>query len=110
MKLAHMIVSQYHGDEHATLAENTFIETFQKGGVPDDVLEITADYTEALLAHGVVTSKTELRRLLEDGGVRDAHTGDKLTELPSECHRTHSSQNRKTPFREVTPIRLNVWH
>ncbi len=82
MKLAHTIVTMYHGEESALSAQDTFIETFQKGGVPEDVLEITADYTEALLANGVVASKTELRRLLEDGGVRDAHTGDKLTMLP----------------------------
>ena len=83
MKLAHTIVSMYHSEEKAVEAETVFIETFQKGGVPDDVLEIKADYIEALLANGVVASKTELRRLIEDGGVRNAETGDKLEAIPA---------------------------
>jgi tyrosyl-tRNA synthetase len=47
------------------------------------VLEIKPDYIEALLIHSVVASKTELRRLLEDGGVRNAETGSKLDTLPT---------------------------
>jgi tyrosyl-tRNA synthetase len=83
MKLARTIVGMYHSEAEAFSAETNFIETFQKGGIPDDVLEIKPDYTEALLTHGVVTSKTELRRLLEDGGVRNAETGEKLEVLPT---------------------------
>ncbi len=83
MKLAHTIVSQYHGEEDASKAENVFIETFQKKGVPEDVLEIKPEYGEALIQAGVIASKTELRRLLEDGGVRNAETGEKYDALPS---------------------------
>lgn len=83
MKLARTIVAMYHSDVAATDAEANFIETFQKGGVPDDVLEIKPDYIEALLTQSIVASKTELRRLLEDGGVRNAETGEKLDALPA---------------------------
>lgn len=83
MKLARVIVSMYHNEVDAEGAEKNFIETFQKGGVPDDVLEVKPDYIEALLTHGVVASKTELRRLLEDGGVRNAESGEKLEVLPT---------------------------
>jgi tyrosyl-tRNA synthetase len=83
MKLARTIVSMYHGEDAAQNAEATFIETFQKGGVPDDVLEIHPDYTDALLTNGVVASKTELRRLLEDGGVRNAESGEKYDSFPT---------------------------
>ncbi len=83
MVLARTIVTMYHSAESAQSAETSFVETFQKGGVPDDVLEITPDYTEALLTHGVVASKTELRRLLEDGSVRNSETGEKLAVLPA---------------------------
>lgn len=82
MELAREIVTMYHGENAATAAETNFIETFQKGGVPDDVLEIAPDYIEALLTQGVVTSKTELRRLLDDGSVRNAETSEKLATLP----------------------------
>ncbi len=82
MELARAIVSLYHSEAAAMDAEANFIETFQKGGVPEDVLEIRPDYIEALLQHGVVASKTELRRLLEDGGVRNVETGEKLPLIP----------------------------
>jgi tyrosyl-tRNA synthetase len=68
--------------ESAEGAESAFVETFQKGGVPNDVIEIKADYTEALMREGVVASKTELRRLIEAGGVRNAETGEKLETIP----------------------------
>lgn len=84
MRLAREIVTLYHSAESAAAAEQVFIETFQKGGVPDDVEEITPNptYADALVAAGVVASKTELRRLLEAGGVRDAHSGEKFDTLP----------------------------
>ncbi len=82
MHLARQIVTQYHGKGAAEEAEGAFIETFQKGGIPDDVLEIKSDYTLALMREGVVASKTELRRLLDAGGVRNAETGEKLEVLP----------------------------
>jgi tyrosyl-tRNA synthetase len=83
MRLAREIVSMYHNEEAGIAAQNVFIETFQKGGIPDDVLEIKPDYVEALLTHEVVASKSELHRLFEAGGVKNAETGDKLTEFPS---------------------------
>jgi tyrosyl-tRNA synthetase len=82
MRLARTIVAMYHSEMASHEAEANFIETFQKGGVPDDVLEIKPDYTEALLVHGIVASKTELRRLLEDGGVRSGVTGEKYESFP----------------------------
>jgi tyrosyl-tRNA synthetase len=82
MKLAHEIVRMYHGEEAAGKAESAFIETFQKGQVPDEVPEIAAPYVENLIRHGIIPSKAELRRLLEAGGVRDAGTESKLTEFP----------------------------
>ena len=82
MKLAHEIVRMYHGDDLAAKSESAFIETFQKGHIPDDIPEIAAPYVENLVRHGIIPSKTELRRLLEAGGVREADTEVKLTEFP----------------------------
>ena len=83
MKLAHEIVRMYHGDDLAAKSESAFIETFQKGHIPDDIPEIAAPYVENLVRHGIIPSKTELRRLLEAGGVREADTEVKLTEFPN---------------------------
>jgi tyrosyl-tRNA synthetase len=82
MGLAYEITRMYHGSEAADQAEDMFRETFQKGVVPDMVPEIHAPYIENLIALGLVASKTELRRLLDEGGVRDAVSGEKLTAMP----------------------------
>jgi tyrosyl-tRNA synthetase len=81
MALAKEIVRMYHGEEKAEEAEQNFIETFQKGGVPEDIPEIHTPYIDALLAQGVA-SKNELRRLLDEGGVRNAETGEKYAAFP----------------------------
>ena len=81
MVLAREIVSMYHGSESAAEAEQTFIETFQDGHIPENVVEIQFPYIESLIEKNIVSSKTELRRLLDAGGVRNAETGEKLTEL-----------------------------
>jgi tyrosyl-tRNA synthetase len=84
MRLAHTIVTMYHGGVAAEEAQHAFIETFQKGNVPEEVLEITIPYIDALITHEVVASKSELRRLLDAGGVRHAETGEKFTEIPEQ--------------------------
>jgi tyrosyl-tRNA synthetase len=86
MMLAREIVTMYHGSDAAVSAEQAFIETFQKGGVPEDVPEIRAPFVESLLRAGIVASKTELRRLLDAGGVHNTETGEKLHEIPEVVH------------------------
>lgn len=83
MKLAQEITKMYHSAGAADTAQNSFIETFQKGNIPEEVIEIKPDYIEALLKTEIVASKAELRRLLEAGGVRDAESGEKLSEFPT---------------------------
>lgn len=82
IRLAYEITKMYHGEEGAREGEQYFTQTFQQKQVPDDVLEISGSYIDELVAKEVVSSKTELRRLFEAGGVRDAETGEKLTGLP----------------------------
>jgi len=80
--LARAVVSLYHSETDAKKAEEAFVETFQKGNIPDDIPEIKAPFVENLIASGIVDSKSELRRLLDAGGVRDAKSGEKLDEMP----------------------------
>lgn len=82
MRLAFEIVSLYHGKEAAAAGEQSFVDTFQKGSVPEDVLEIVPEYVPQLIEHEIVASRSELRRLLEAGGVRNLETGEKLNEIP----------------------------
>lgn len=82
MRLAREITRMYHGDAGKEAGEAYFVETFQDKQVPEDVLEVRGNFIEEMVAHGVVASKAELRRLLEAGGVRNAETGEKLDALP----------------------------
>ncbi len=75
MRLATEIVTMYHDEKQASLAKNSWIETFSKGGVPDTIPEIVTtgdkDLADVLIEGAVVTSKTDWRRLVEDGAVAD---------------------------------------
>ena len=89
MKLARTIVEMYHTPQLAVSAEENFIQAFQKGGIPDDVLEIIMDgntkTSDLLIQAGIVTSKTEWRRLVDDGGVK-TEKGEKVTEYEPTLH------------------------
>lgn len=82
MKLAFEITRMYHGEDGARAGELHFVETFQKGGVPEDIIEIKPEYVEALITGEIIASKAELRRLLDAGGVRNAETGEKISLIP----------------------------
>ena len=80
--IAKDIVKRFHGEDAAVVAEQAFIATFAKGGVPDDILEIKLDgatLVEVLIKAGVVPSKTEWRRLVTDGAVR-TEKDEKITD------------------------------
>ncbi len=91
MRLATEIVCMYHSDKAASLAKNAWIETFSKGGVPDEVPEVHAtkdqSLADALIGAGIVSSKTDWRRLIEDGAVTDvegaAVTDPKIQAYPA---------------------------
>lgn len=82
MRLAFEITKLYHGQSGAEAGEAHFVQTFQQKQIPAEVLEIAQPYLENLLKAEVVASKSELKRLLESGGVREVESGEKLTELP----------------------------
>jgi len=73
--IAKDIVKRFHGEAAAKSAEQAFESTFAKGGVPDDILEIKLDkgvpLADVLIKVGIIPSKTEWRRLVADGAVRD---------------------------------------
>lgn len=75
MQLATDLVTMYHGEKDASLAKKSWIEAFQKGGVPDEIQEIKTDVGkeigELLVENGIVSSKTDWRRLVEDKAVSE---------------------------------------
>ncbi len=74
MKLAREIVSIYHSAEAAAQAEAEFIRVFQQGDLPEDMpeyrLQPGQSVLEVMLAGGLVSSKSEGRRMLDQNGVR----------------------------------------
>jgi tyrosyl-tRNA synthetase len=75
MWLAREIVTLYHAKGTAEKAEEEFIKVFQKKEVPDNVLEIriTEDIhivDDVLVKIDAVKSKSEARRVIEEGGVK----------------------------------------
>lgn len=73
-RVAADIVKRFHGEKAATDAEQAFINTFAKGGVPDDIQEVklaeSDQLSDALVKAGVVPSKSEWRRLIDGGGIK----------------------------------------
>lgn len=75
MKLASEIVAQYHGKEKAKEAQEEFINVFSKKALPSDIPEIKIEKGNyelpfLLVQLGAVESKSEARRLIEQGGLR----------------------------------------
>lgn len=75
MKLSKEIVRLYHGAESAEEAEKRFIKVFQQKETPDDLLEVKAssqgfDLPQALVDNKIVKSKSELKRLASQGGLK----------------------------------------
>lgn len=84
IKLAKTIVTMYHSSEDADKSEEYFVNTFTKKEIPEDIQEIKFGegemLAEKLIENGVIESKTEWRRLIQDGAVRD-EKDEKITEL-----------------------------
>jgi len=75
MRLAVEIVTLYHGAKLAEGAKQNFIEVFSNKGVPKDIPTVTISshgitLVELLIEADLVTSKSEARRLIEQGGVK----------------------------------------
>lgn len=82
MKLAREIVSIFYGEESAQPAEDAFIALFQKKAIPDDMPEYSLEegqsLMDVLLATGLVDSKSNARRMVDQKAVRlDGETLDR---------------------------------
>ncbi len=75
MELAREIVRLYHSEEDVLAAEERFKSVFQKGQIPTDILTVEVskenlDIAGVLVENKMVPSKSELRRLVNQGGVK----------------------------------------
>jgi tyrosyl-tRNA synthetase len=74
MKLAREIVEIYHGPERAAAAEEQFRRVFQREELPEDIpvllVKGESHLADLLADNGLAKSRTEAKRLIEQGGVR----------------------------------------
>lgn len=74
-RIAHWVVKTYHGEKAADKAEEEFNRVFRSKELPANVPEIKIAKKEIsvidlLIEAGLVSSKSEARRLIEQGGVK----------------------------------------
>ncbi len=74
MKLAREIVSIFHSEEAASLAEEVFVRIFQRGDIPEEMPEYQMkphqSVLEVMMEGKLIASKNEGRRMIEQNGVR----------------------------------------
>ncbi len=85
IKLAYEIVKMYHGEKLAKGAQDNFEKTFSKGGIPEEVLELhvgkDSKLVDILLSESIVSSKSEFRRLVQDGAVTTLESDSKVEDV-----------------------------
>ncbi|MBT6069161.1 tyrosine--tRNA ligase [Candidatus Peregrinibacteria bacterium] len=95
VRLAKTIVGFYHDEAAADDAEQAFVNQFAKKEIPDDIEEVSLgadsiNLLDTLLEQGLIPSKGEGRRLMEQGGVKV--NGEKV----SDPHTTLDLTDKKT--------------
>lgn len=78
-KLAHQIVRELHSKEAADKAQGEFEKTFQKGKVASDLIQEfkagPGKITDRLVEAGIVESKSEAKRLEDQGAIEEVKPG-----------------------------------
>ena len=74
MRLARELVAMYHNTEDCGVAEESWKSAFEKGGIPTDAkkvqVKIKVPLVDLLIKQGLVSSKTEFRRLVKEGAIK----------------------------------------
>lgn len=110
MRLAREIVTLYHSKDAAQKAEDEFVKVFSNKELPTSIPEALAmdssTLEEILVKEGMVPSKSEIRRLLEGGGLRDAETGEKIHEVKAPISKSIILKIGKKKFLKITLKRV----
>ncbi len=83
VKLAKLVISQYHGEEAADSAADEFTRVFSSKELPQEMPEIKINSektaVDICVESGLVKSKNEARRLIQQGGIE--FEGGKVTDI-----------------------------
>jgi tyrosyl-tRNA synthetase len=85
-RVANNIVSQLYDQASADEAQENFINTFSKKEIPQEMSEIKLEkdqdiLLDILVKEGIVSSKSDFRRLVEEGAVTNLETNEKATDV-----------------------------
>lgn len=82
VRLAFEVVKMYHGEKFAKEAEENFENTFAKGGIPEDALEVSvaqgSKLIDIFIIQQIVISKSEFRRLVIEGAMTHMESNVKI--------------------------------
>lgn len=105
LELAHEIVSLIYSNEEADTAQKNFVDTFSNQQIPDDAKEITAStgdrLIEILADAEVVPSKSQFRRLVDQGAITNLDTDEKIDDHTYEVTETTTYKVGKHRFVKV---------
>ncbi|MFA5827635.1 MAG: tyrosine--tRNA ligase [Candidatus Paceibacterota bacterium] len=80
--LGREIVTLYYNKNKAKEAQENWEKTFSKKEIPEDVLEIKAEHQQlffdVLIKNKIISSKTEFRRLVDEGAITKLETKEKI--------------------------------
>ncbi|WP_027626798.1 tyrosine--tRNA ligase [Clostridium lundense] len=89
MRLAKEIVTLYHGEDGAKKGEEYFTTVYQEKDIPDNIPEVkiesdvvdngVVDIVSVIASSKMISSKSEVRRLIQQGGVKI--NGNKIAEF-----------------------------
>lgn len=85
-RVANNIVAQLYDQASADEAQENFINTFSKKEIPQEMSEIKLEkdqdiLLDILVKEGIVSSKSDFRRLVEEGAVTNLETNEKATDV-----------------------------
>jgi len=85
-ELGREIVTLYHNKNKAIKAQENWENVFSKSEIPLDVLEVkTGDkFVNVLLENKFISSKTEFRRLVDEGAITNLETKEKIKDYDSD--------------------------
>ncbi len=106
MRLAREISAAFYGEDEAIKAEQLFVDTFQKGSIPEDIPSFECAsgslVVDVLIAAGLAQSKNEARRLINQKGVR--FEGSVIEDPAFEINENGILQVGKRHFLKITPV------
>ncbi len=82
-RLGRELVRMYHSKSKADTAKANWENTFQKKEIPENIEEIVASkdslLVDTLVAHKIISSKSDFRRLVDDHAITNLDTNEKIS-------------------------------